>query len=177
MLSLCRFINICVKVGEKTIKSQIWDTAGQERFRAITSAYYRGAVGALLVYDIANKKSFQNVSHWLTELKEHGDENIIIMLVGNKSDLRHLRVVSTDEAKAFAEEKNIEFIETSALDSTNVETAFHNIITDIYHHLLNTTAQSGEQNVDTIDGSSNDNQRPTEKLKPDVSNYCSFCSY
>ena len=64
------------KVGEKTIKTQIWDTAGQERFRAITAAYYRGAVGALLVYDIANHKSYQNVHHWLTELKEHGDENL-----------------------------------------------------------------------------------------------------
>ena len=160
-------INFNDKVGEKTIKTQIWDTAGQERFRAITAAYYRGAVGALLVYDIANQKSYQNVVHWLTELKEHGDENIKIMLVGNKSDLRHLRVVASEEAKSFAEDKEIDFIETSALDQTNVETAFHNIISDIYYHLIN-TSQNSEQYLDTV--LTDDNQRPTEKLTPDPPN-------
>jgi len=117
----------------KTIKAQIWDTAGQERYRAITSAYYRGAVGALLVYDIAKYSTFKNVERWLTELRENADRNIFIMLVGNKSDLRHLREVPTDEAKAFAEKNKLSFIETSALDSTNVELAFQNILTEIYH--------------------------------------------
>jgi len=117
----------------KTIKAQIWDTAGQERYRAITSAYYRGAVGALLVYDIAKYSTFKNVERWLTELRENADRNIVIMLVGNKSDLRHLREVPTDEAKAFAEKNKLSFIETSALDSTNVELAFQNILTEIYH--------------------------------------------
>lgn len=79
----------------KTIKAQIWDTAGQERYRAITSAYYRGAVGALLVYDIAKHLSYENVERWLRELRDHADQNILIMLVGNKSDLRHLRFVYT----------------------------------------------------------------------------------
>lgn len=163
------------KVGEKTIKTQIWDTAGQERFRAITAAYYRGAVGALLVYDIANHKSYQNVHHWLTELKEHGDENIKVMLVGNKSDLRHLRVVASEDAKAFAEDNDIDFIETSALDSTNVETAFHNVITDIYYHLINTSCQNSETHVDTI-VPNDDNQRPNEKLTPDSGySYCQQC--
>merc|ERR1712211_36727 len=77
----------------KIIKAQIWDTAGQERYRAITSAYYRGAVGALLVYDISKQATFKNVERWLTELREHADNNIVIMLVGNKSDLKHLRAV------------------------------------------------------------------------------------
>jgi len=117
----------------KTIKAQIWDTAGQERYRAITSAYYRGAVGALLVYDIAKYSTFKNVERWLAELRENADRNIVIMLVGNKSDLRHLREVPTDEAKAFAEKNKLSFIETSALDSTNVELAFQNILTEIYH--------------------------------------------
>lgn len=76
--------------------------AGQERYRAITSAYYRGAVGALLVYDIAKHQTYENVSRWLKELRDHADTNIVIMLVGNKSDLRHLRAVPTDEAKTFA---------------------------------------------------------------------------
>lgn len=103
--------------------------AGQERYRAITSAYYRGAVGALLVYDIAKHLTYENVERWLRELRDHADQNIVIMLVGNKSDLRHLRAVPTDEAKTFAERNGLSFIETSALDSTNVETAFQNILT------------------------------------------------
>jgi len=126
------FATRSIQVDGKTIKAQIWDTAGQERYRAITSAYYRGAVGALLVYDIAKHLTYENVERWLNELRDHADQNIVIMLVGNKSDLRHLRAVPTDEAKAFAERNNLSFIETSALDSTNVETAFQNILTEIY---------------------------------------------
>lgn len=105
------------------------DTAGQERYRAITSAYYRGAVGALLVYDISKHGTFEGVSRWLTELREHSDANIVIMLVGNKSDLRHLRAVPTEEAKQFASDNQLSFIETSALDSSNVELAFQKILT------------------------------------------------
>jgi small GTP-binding protein len=113
----------------KTIKAQIWDTAGQERYRAITSAYYRGAVGALLVYDIHKHVTFQNVERWLKELRDHADANIVIMLVGNKSDLRHVRAVATEEAIAFAHQHNLAFMETSALDSTHVNESFHKILT------------------------------------------------
>jgi small GTP-binding protein len=81
------------------------------------------------VYDIAKYSTFKNVERWLTELRENADRNIVIMLVGNKSDLRHLREVPTDESKAFAEKHRLSFIETSALDSTNVELAFQNILT------------------------------------------------
>jgi len=113
----------------KLIKAQIWDTAGQERYRAITSAYYRGAVGALLIYDISKHLSFENVEKWLKELKDHAEPHIVIMLVGNKSDLRHLRAVKTEDAAAFAERNGLAFLETSALDSSNVEVAFQRIIT------------------------------------------------
>jgi len=126
------FATRSIQVDGKTIKAQIWDTAGQERYRAITSAYYRGAVGALLVYDIAKHLTYENVERWLKELRDHADQNIVIMLVGNKSDLRHLRAVPTDEARAFAEKNSLSFIETSALDSTNVEAAFQQILTEIY---------------------------------------------
>ena len=81
------------------------------------------------MYDIAKHLTYENVERWLRELRDHADSNIVIMLVGNKSDLRHLRAVPTDEARGFAEQNNLSFIETSALDSTNVETAFHNILT------------------------------------------------
>lgn len=96
------FATRSIQVDAKTIKAQIWDTAGQERYRAITSAYYRGAVGALLVYDISKHQTYDNVTRWLKELRDHADANIVIMLVGNKSDLRHLRAVPTEEAKQFA---------------------------------------------------------------------------
>lgn len=100
---------------------QIWDTAGQERYRAITSAYYRGAVGALLVYDISKHQTFENCEQWLSELRDHANNDIVVMLVGNKADLKHLRSVPTEEAKAFSEQQSLAFIETSALDGTNVE--------------------------------------------------------
>uniref|UniRef100_A0A669QWJ1 Ras-related protein Rab-25 n=1 Tax=Phasianus colchicus TaxID=9054 RepID=A0A669QWJ1_PHACC len=96
------FATRSIQVDNKTVKAQIWDTAGQERYRAITSAYYRGAVGALLVYDIAKYLTYENAERWLTELQDHADANIVVMLVGNKSDLRHLRAVPTDEARSFA---------------------------------------------------------------------------
>ncbi|KAG2784726.1 hypothetical protein JG687_00008953 [Phytophthora cactorum] len=128
----------------KTIKAQIWDTAGQERYRAITSAYYRGAVGALLVYDITKHGTFENVERWLKELRDHADANTVIMLVGNKSDLRHLRAVSTEEAMAFAEKNSLAFIETSALEATGVDTAFQRILTEIYKLMSRKTIQAEE---------------------------------
>ena len=101
-------------------------------------------MGALLVYDIAKHPTYVNVSRWLKELRDHADSNIVIMLVGNKSDLRHLRAVPTDEAKAFASENNLSFIETSALDASNVEQAFQNILTEIYRIVSNKALQSSD---------------------------------
>lgn len=126
------FATRSIQVDGKTLKAQIWDTAGQERYRAITSAYYRGAVGALLVYDITKHITYENVERWLKELRDHADSNIVIMLVGNKSDLKHLRGVTTEEASNFAEREGLSFVETSALESTNVEKAFQRILTEIY---------------------------------------------
>ncbi|KAH0901547.1 hypothetical protein HID58_041050, partial [Brassica napus] len=123
------FATKSVHVDEKIIKAQLWDTAGQER--AITSAYYRGSVGALLVYDITQHVTFENVEQWLKELRDHTDANIVIMLVGNKADLHHLRAVQEDEAKSFSERENMFFMETSALDATNVEQAFTHVLTKI----------------------------------------------
>ncbi|ORX88531.1 small GTPase [Basidiobolus meristosporus CBS 931.73] len=138
------FATRTIQVEGKTIKAQIWDTAGQERYRAITSAYYRGAVGALLVYDIAKHVTYENVNRWLKELRDHADNNIVVMLVGNKSDLRHLRAVPTDEAKQYSTENQLSFIETSALDSSNVELAFQKILTEIYHIVASKALESSE---------------------------------
>ncbi|KAL3616019.1 Ras-related protein RABA5c [Castilleja foliolosa] len=121
-----------VLIDGKEIKAQVWDTAGQERFRAVTSAYYRGAVGALVVYDITRNPTFESVKRWLDELNTHCDTTVAKMLVGNKCDLDNIREVSVEDGKAFAEEEGLFFIETSALDSTNVREAFEMVIREIY---------------------------------------------
>jgi len=126
------FATRSINVDGKILKAQIWDTAGQERYRAITSAYYRGAVGAFLVYDISKQATYANVNRWLKELRDHVDSNIVITLVGNKSDLKHLRAVSTAEAQQYSVDNNLSFIETSALDASNVDASFQNILTEIY---------------------------------------------
>lgn len=127
------FATRTVKIGERIIKTQIWDTAGQERYRAITSAYYRGAVGALIVYDITREDTFDNVDRWLRELRDHADPEIVIMLVGNKCDLKHLRVVEESRAREYAEKEELFFIETSALDATNIEPSFQRILEERYN--------------------------------------------
>ncbi|KAG0707901.1 GTPase [Suillus ampliporus] len=146
------FATCSINVDAKTVKAQIWDTAGQERYRATTPAYYRGVVGALLVYDITKHATYVNVTRWLKELRDHTDSNIVIMLVGNKSDLKHLRAVPT-EAKSFATENELSFIETSALDASNVESAFQTILTDIYRMVL---SKSLEQSADHIKAPTSD---------------------
>ena len=117
-----------IKADNKLIKVQIWDTAGQERFRSITSAYYKGANGAMVIYDVTNKKSFENVEKWLKELRMYCNEEIMVMLVGNKSDLFNLRSVSTEEGTIYAQANKLAFIETSALAATNVEEGFLQLI-------------------------------------------------
>ncbi|KAL3625397.1 Ras-related protein RABA4d [Castilleja foliolosa] len=131
-------------IDNKTVKAQIWDTAGQERYRAVTSAYYRGAVGAMLVYDISKRQSFDHMARWLEELRSHADKNIIIMLIGNKCDLGTLRAVPTEDAQEFAERENLYFMETSALQATNVESAFMMILTEIYRTVSRKTLVAGD---------------------------------
>jgi small GTP-binding protein len=113
-----------VELDGKTIKLQIWDTAGQERFRTITSSYYRGAHGIIVVYDVTDAESFNNVKQWLHEIDRYASENVNKLLVGNKSDLTSKRAVSFDQGKEFADTLGIEFLETSAKSANNVEKAF-----------------------------------------------------
>ncbi|EPS57442.1 hypothetical protein M569_17375 [Genlisea aurea] len=133
-----------VMIKGKEVKAQIWDTAGQERFRAVTSAYYRGAVGALLVYDVTRRKTFDSVARWLDELHTHSDMNVVTILVGNKSDLKGSREVATSEGKSLAEDRGLFFIETSALDSSNVGAAFQTVVREIYEILSRKVIQSRE---------------------------------
>ncbi|KAL1831681.1 hypothetical protein DCAR_0101671 [Daucus carota subsp. sativus] len=144
------FATRTLQVEGRTVKAQIWDTAGQERYRAITSAYYRGALGALLVYDVTKPTTFENVSRWLKELRDHADSNIVIMLIGNKTDLKHLRAVATEDAQGFAEKEGLSFIETSALEATNVEKAFQTILAEIYRIISKKSLSSNEPAATTI---------------------------
>ncbi|KAD7117281.1 hypothetical protein E3N88_04549 [Mikania micrantha] len=139
------FATRSLNVDGKVIKAQIWDTAGQERYRAITSAYYRGAVGALLVYDVTRHATFENIARWLKELRDHTDPNIVVMLIGNKSDLRHLLAVSTEDGKTLAEAESLYFMETSALEATNVENAFSEVITQIYRIVSKKSVEAGDE--------------------------------
>merc|ERR1711971_1188326 len=105
-------------------KLQIWDTAGQERFRTITSSYYRGAHGIIVVYDVTDKESFNNVRHWMQEIDKYAADGVNKLLVGNKCDLSSKKVVSFDEAKELADSMGVQFMETSAKNAQNVEQAF-----------------------------------------------------
>ena len=118
------FLTKEVMVDDRLVTMQIWDTAGQESFRSITRSYYRGAAGALLVYDVTRRDTFEHLASWLEDAKQHANPNMTIMLVGNKADLEHRRAVAKEEGAAFAEEHGLLFLETSAKTSANVEEAF-----------------------------------------------------
>jgi len=110
-----------ITIDKKQIKLQIWDTAGQESFRSITRSYYRGAAGALLVYDITRRETFTHLTSWLEESRQHASPNMTIMLIGNKCDDDDKRAVSKEEGEAFAKQHGLLFLETSAKTAHNVE--------------------------------------------------------
>ncbi|KAK6494717.1 ras-related protein Rab-3C [Huso huso] len=114
--------------NEKRIKLQIWDTAGQERYRTITTAYYRGAMGFLLMYDITNEESFNAVQDWSTQIKTYSWDNAQVILAGNKCDMEDERVISTERGKQLAEQLGFEFFETSAKDNINVKQTFEQLV-------------------------------------------------
>ena len=124
-------------IDKKSIKLQIWDTAGQESFRSITRSYYRGAAGALLVYDISRRESFDHLQRWLLEARSNGSPQMVMILIGNKSDLEQRRVISTKEGSDFAHANQMLFIETSAKQSLNVDHAFQMIATSIVNGISN----------------------------------------
>ncbi|KAJ3709223.1 hypothetical protein LUZ61_012928 [Rhynchospora tenuis] len=144
------FISKIVKIEGKNIKAQLWDTAGKERSKSdgpyvrytVCSATQdlipRGALGAVLVYDVTRRNTFENVKMWLKELRDHVDSSHVV-LVGNKTDLKNLREVTTEDGAALAESEGWSFVETSALDSTNVDKAFQILLTEIYRAFIERT--------------------------------------
>lgn len=130
-----------------TVRLQVWDTAGQESFRSITRSYYRGAIGALLVYDITNSASFENLPTWLKDSLDATNQNIGLVLVGNKVDLEGDRQVDKNVAKEFSKENNLLFMETSAKNGQNIEKIFQilseQILAKIEAGLINPETELG----------------------------------
>ena len=187
----------CVEIEGNRIKLQIWDTAGQERFRAVTSAYYRGAYGVLLVYDITSATSFAQLSEWLKQIKENCDSEIFkapppttdeeentskidtgglcCILIGNKSDLGDLRAVSVDEGADFAKQNNLMFMETSGKEATNVDKAFCFLVQMIFERLTKSgTKEDQDAAQPSLDGKKIDitNENDEETTTPKKSNCC-----
>ncbi|KRW98587.1 P-loop containing nucleoside triphosphate hydrolase [Pseudocohnilembus persalinus] len=126
-----------LKINEKDIKIQIWDTAGQESFRSITRSYYRGSIGAMLVYDISNRQSFEHLQDWLNDITQHANESIEIMVVGNKNDISDRRDVSLEEGEAFAKKYGFMFTEGSAKTGNNIEYSYSELAKKILRKIEN----------------------------------------
>lgn len=137
-----------VMVNGHRVKLQIWDTAGQERFRTITSTYYRGTHGVIIVYDVTNGESFANVKRWLSEI-EHNCDVVNKVLVGNKNDYPERKVVVTEDAQRFAHQMDIQLFETSAKDNINVEEMFMAITDRVLRHKLQQNAQTQQDRTES----------------------------
>ncbi|CAF3923495.1 unnamed protein product [Rotaria magnacalcarata] len=153
-----------LKHNGKKIKLQIWDTAGQERFRTITATYYRGAQGIIIVFDLTNLESFDNIKNWLTEIERNGPEDVKKLLVGNKCDLASERVVDYAKAKKFADSLHISYIETSAKGSSNVEPIFQTLITEI-------PSKNESPAIQTTNTKETSETKPVENMTTIDSNY------
>ena len=132
-----------IELEGKVVKLQIWDTAGQERFRTITSSYYRGAHGIIVVYDTTERESFKNATNWMNEINRYASENVNRLLVGNKCDMDSKKVVSFDEGKELADQLGIKFLETSAKSSHNVEQAFTLMASEIKARVATNAGKGG----------------------------------
>lgn len=150
-----------VDLDGKKIKIQIWDTAGQERFRTITTAYYRGAMGIMLVYDVTDERSFNNIRNWLRNIDQYASEGVNKILIGNKCDDVDRRVVDRERGAELAREYGLKFMETSAKNSVNVDEAFMTLARDIKKRLIDTGKLVSETN-----GTSSGNHSHSVSIKP-----------
>ena len=144
------------EIDGKVIKVQIWDTAGHERFRSITYSYYRGANAIIIVFDLSDKKSFISITEWLKQIEKHAKENVFKFLVGNKSDLVEERKVTYEEAKQYADEHELPYIETSAKEGININELFDSSIKSF---LTNSKSFGGEKNIKLNSESTNSSER------------------
>ncbi|XP_043834395.1 ras-related protein Rab-3D isoform X1 [Dromiciops gliroides] len=147
--------------NEKRVKLQIWDTAGQERYRTITTAYYRGAMGFLLMYDVSNQESFNAVQDWATQIKTYSWDNAQVILIGNKCDLEDERVVSTEDGKHLADDLGFEFFEASAKDNINVKQVFERLV-DIICEKMNESLEAGSGPIGNSKGAALSDTPPAQ---------------
>ncbi|XP_024409665.2 ras-related protein Rab-37 isoform X4 [Desmodus rotundus] len=152
------FRNKVVTVDGVRVKLQIWDTAGQERFRSVTHAYYRDAQALLLLYDITNKSSFDNIRAWLTEIHEYAQRDVVILLLGNKADVSSGRVIRSEDGEMLAREYGVPFMETSAKTGMNVELAFLAIAKELKYRARQ---QAGEPSFQIRDYVESQKKRPS----------------
>lgn len=151
------FIATSIDVDGNTVKLQIWDTAGQERFRSIAKAYFRSAIGVILVFDLSDRKSFEDLNQWLSDVHALCDPNAVVTLIGNKSDLVDSRSVTATEAESFAQLHQLTYLETSALGGDNIQEAFQRTAAAVFRKSLTnkdikTTDNSGKKITDTNGG-------------------------
>jgi Ras-related protein Rab-2A len=149
-----------IQVNDRNVRVQIWDTAGQEAFRSITRSYYKSSTCAFIVYDITNKKSFTNVVSWLNECREMCFRDVLICLVGNKTDLENKRIVSKEEGQKFADDNGLLFFETSAQDGTNIEELFTQATSNIVNNV-----ESGKINLDTYNSGIKIGKYPNKEVE------------
>ena len=129
------FISKSYKINNQVFKIEIWDTAGQERYKSITAAYYKGAKGALIVYDTTQKTSYENINKWMVEIKDKASKDMKLMIIGNKTDLKDSRQVETNEALQKAKDLEAPLMETSAKDGSNVREAFYDLLKEMYREI------------------------------------------
>jgi small GTP-binding protein len=154
-----------VGVHDKVVKAQLWDTAGQEKFKALAKSYYRGCVGCLIVYDITNYESYTHVQKWLNEVRDTADKNLVTLLIGNKSDLEEKRAVQPEEAAEFAEKNNMGFMETSAKQNSNIDSAFVTLVKTIYSTLAGEEEPKEDVILDDEETIEDDKEKDLEKEK------------
>ena len=159
------FLSKSYKINDKIFKIEMWDTAGQERYKSITSAYYKGAKGALVVYDTTSAQSFENVDKWYNEIKEKTGKDIKLILIGNKIDLAEQKVVNTDEALAKAKTWGIPLMETSAKSAVNVKEAFHDLLKEMYLEMNKNLQNVVNKNLENNNGVQLDVNEKKEKKR------------
>ena len=152
-----------IQQGHK-IKAQIWDTAGQEKYKAITSAYYKGSKGALVIYDITQKETFANIEKWINDLKCKGDPKITIIIIGNKNDLEEKRQISKEQGEEKAKSFGCAFLETSAFSGDNIEKAFEMMVKEIYDKF---TSDIGGDDEEELDSNEKGEDLKLENVNPD----------
>ncbi len=143
------------------IKAQIWDTAGQERYKAMTSAYFKGAKGAFIVYDITSKSSFESVDRWLNDLRVSADKNLTVIIIGNKCDLEQQRDVKKEQGEEKSKSNGVAFMETSALSGENIDKAFDKMVNEVFKKCHEEFISDGD--LDIVGGSEDIN---LDKTKP-----------